>query len=132
MVPWLLCALLGGWGLYLLGRLYCLHRAMEALAGRLTDWLDRDTNTLLTLSLSRDPYVRRLTSQLNGQLRASAPAAAPVPEWRPGAQGGGDQPLSRSPDPSYCHLRLFGAAGRTEQSSVAARYLAQIRIRWKG
>ena len=42
---------------------------------------------------------------------ASAPAAAPVPEWRPGAQGGGDQPLSRSPDPSYCHLRLFGAAG---------------------
>ena len=27
MVPWLLCALLGGWGLYLLGRLYCLHRA---------------------------------------------------------------------------------------------------------
>lgn len=25
MVPWLLCALLGGWGLYLLGRLYCLH-----------------------------------------------------------------------------------------------------------
>ena len=58
MVPWLLCALLGGWGLYLLGRLYCLHRAMEALAGQLTDWLDRDTNTLLTLSLSRDPYVR--------------------------------------------------------------------------
>ena len=55
MVPWLLCALLGGWGLYLLGRLYCLHRAMEALAGQLTDWLDRDTNTLLTLSLSRDP-----------------------------------------------------------------------------
>ena len=54
MVPWLLCALLGGWGLYLLGRLYCLHRAMEALAGQLTDWLDRDTNTLLTLSLSRD------------------------------------------------------------------------------
>ena len=36
MVPWLLCALLGGWGLYLLGRLYCLHRAMEALAGQLT------------------------------------------------------------------------------------------------
>ena len=54
MVPWLLCALLG-MGLYLLGRLYCLHRAMEALAGQLTDWLDRDTNTLLTLSLSRDP-----------------------------------------------------------------------------
>ena len=69
MVPWLLCALQGGWGLYLLGRLYCLHRAMEALAGQLTDWLDRDTNTLLTLSLSRDPYVRRLTAQLNGQLR---------------------------------------------------------------
>ncbi|MFR1516454.1 MAG: hypothetical protein ACLSTT_03950 [Evtepia gabavorous] len=42
MVPWLLCALLGGWGLYLLGRLYCLHRTMEALAGQLTDWLDRD------------------------------------------------------------------------------------------
>ena len=55
MVPWLLCALLGGWGLYLLCRLYCLHRTMEALAGQLTDWLDRDTNTLLTLSLSRDP-----------------------------------------------------------------------------
>ena len=54
MVPWLLCALLGGWGLYLLGRLYCLHRAMEALAGQLTDWLDRDTNTLLTVSTGSD------------------------------------------------------------------------------
>lgn len=76
MVPWLLCALLGGWGLYLLGRLYCLHRAMEALAGQLTDWLDRDTNTLLTLSLSRDPYVRRLTAQLNGQRGVCAGSGA--------------------------------------------------------
>lgn len=76
MVPWLLCALLGGWGLYLLGRLYCLHRAMEALAGQLTDWLDRDTNTLLTLSLSRDPYVRRLTSQLNGNCGVCAGSGA--------------------------------------------------------
>lgn len=90
MVPWLLCALLGGWGLYLLGRLYCLHRTMEALAGQLTDWLDRDTNTLLTLSLSRDPYVRRLAAQLNGQLRRLRRQRRRVPEWRPGAQGGGD------------------------------------------
>lgn len=126
MVPWLLCALLGGWGLYLLGRLYCLHRAMEALAGQLTDWLDRDTNTLLTLSLSRDPYVRRLTSQLNGQLRR-------LRRQRRRYQNG-DRELKeavtnlshdlRTPLTAICgYLELLE---QTEQSSVAARYLAQI------
>ena len=126
MVPWLLCALLGGWGLYLLGRLYCLHRAMEALAGQLTDWLDRDTNTLLTLSLSRDPYVRRLTAQLNGQLRR-------LRQQRRRYQNG-DRELKeavtnlshdlRTPLTAICgYLELLE---QTEQSSAAARYLAQI------
>ena len=122
MVPWLLCALLGGWGLYLLGRLYCLHRAMEALAGQLTDWLDRDTNTLLTLSLSRDPYVRRLTAQLNGQLRR-------LRQQRRRYQNG-DRELKeavtnlshdlRTPLTAICgYLELLE---QTEQSSAAARY----------
>ena len=126
MVPWLLCALLGGWGLYLLGRLYCLHRTMEALAGQLTDWLDRDTNTLLTLSLSRDPYVRRLTAQLNGQLRR-------LRRQRRRYQNG-DRELKeavtnlshdlRTPLTAICgYLELLE---QTEQSSAAARYLAQI------
>lgn len=129
MVPWLLCALLGGWGLYLLGRLYCLHRTMEALIGQLTDWLDRDTNTLLTLSLSRDPYVRRLTAQLNGQLRR-------LRRQRHRYQNG-DRELKeavtnlshdlRTPLTAICgYLELLE---QTEQSPAAARYLAQIQNR---
>ena len=45
-----------------------LQRAFDEIAEELAERLDEDTNTLLSLS-TRDPYARRLASELNRQLR---------------------------------------------------------------
>ena len=69
MLPWLLCIGLGLLALYLGGKVYGLRRTMEDIGDRLETWLDEDSNTLLTLTASRDPYARRLLRRLNDQLR---------------------------------------------------------------
>ena len=68
MLPWLLCALLGGLVLALLGKVRTLTRSMEEICDQMEDRLEGDTNNLLTLS-TRDPHARRLAARLNAQLR---------------------------------------------------------------
>lgn len=66
--------------------------------------LETDTNTLIGIS-GRDRALRRLASDINDQLRLLRAATA-LSAGRPAGQGRGDQSLTRSPHPSYSHLRL--------------------------
>ncbi len=129
MLPWLLCIGLGLLALYLGGKVHGLRRTMEDIGDRLETWLDEDSNTLLTLTASRDPYARRLLRRLNDQLRLLRQQRR---RWQQG-----DRELKeavtnvahdlRTPLTALCgYLELLG---RTEHDPDTARYLAQIQNR---
>ena len=67
-VLWLLCAGLALAVLLLVWKIVLLRRSAEALRQGLRERLETDTNTLLSIP-SRDRAMRRLASDLNGQLR---------------------------------------------------------------
>ncbi len=54
--------------LALLGKVYFLRRSAQEIRSAFQDRLTADTNTLIDIS-SRDPYMRKLASQINVQLR---------------------------------------------------------------
>ncbi|MGN0495743.1 MAG: sensor histidine kinase [Lachnospiraceae bacterium] len=49
-------------------KIYFLHKSTQEILQALKDKLTTDTNTLIDIS-DRDPYMRKLASELNGQLR---------------------------------------------------------------
>lgn len=67
-VLWLFCAGLALAVLLLVWKIVLLRRSAEALRQGLRERLETDTNTLLSIP-SRDRAMRRLASDLNGQLR---------------------------------------------------------------
>ena len=68
MLPWLLCAVLTSFVLILWVRLRLLQRSLDEIGRSLGERLASDTNNPIFLS-SRDPYARKLATELNAQLR---------------------------------------------------------------
>ena len=128
MLPWLLCALLGGLVLALLGKVRTLTRSLEEICDQMGDRLEGDTNNLLTLS-TRDPHARRLAARLNAQIR--------LLRQQRRRYLNGDRELKeavtnlshdlRTPLTALCgYLDLLD---RQKTSPAVARYLDQIRSR---
>lgn len=114
--------------LALMGKVYSLRRSAQEIAEAFRDRLAADTNTLIDIS-SRDPYMRRLASEINVQLRQLRR------EHHRYAQG--DRELKtavtnishdlRTPLTAICgYLDLLE---REEKSEAVERYLAQIQGR---
>lgn len=68
MLPWVLCGILAAAVAALCIKIYMLHRSMEEIRAELAEWLQTDTNTLVSVS-SRDRYIRLLAADLNRQLK---------------------------------------------------------------
>lgn len=68
MILCLLCVPLAAALLFCLLRIYLMRRGIEEISGQFYEKITTDTNTLIHIS-SRDPSVRRLAAELNGQLR---------------------------------------------------------------
>ena len=68
MLPWLLCAALVVIALALCIRLRLLQKALDDIGRQLGERLSSDTNNPIFLS-TRDPHARKLTAELNTQLR---------------------------------------------------------------
>lgn len=67
LLPWILVALLGLLLLILAGKVYTLHKSARQLREGMAQQLERETNTLLSVS-SGDREMRALADALNGQL----------------------------------------------------------------
>ena len=67
LLPWILVALLGVLLLILAGKVYTLHKSARQLREGMAQQLERETNTLLSVS-SGDREMRALADALNGQL----------------------------------------------------------------
>lgn len=67
LLPWILVALLGVLLLILAGKVYTLHKSARQLRKGMAQQLERETNTLLSVS-SGDREMRALADALNGQL----------------------------------------------------------------
>lgn len=67
LLPWILVALLGVLLLILAGKVYTLHKSTRQLREGMAQQLERETNTLLSVS-SGDQEMRALADALNGQL----------------------------------------------------------------
>lgn len=68
LLPWLLCGALAVLAALLLAKLWLLRTDMAQLREQLSDWMDTETNTLLSAS-SGDRQFRALAADLNRQLR---------------------------------------------------------------
>ena len=68
LLPWVLCGVLVAIILILCLKIYMLKASMAEIRAELADWLDTDTNTLISIS-SNDRHIRLLVSELNNQLR---------------------------------------------------------------
>lgn len=67
LLPWILVSLLGTFLLILAGKVYTLHKSARQLREGMAQQLERETNTLLSVS-SGDREMRALADALNGQL----------------------------------------------------------------
>lgn len=67
LLPWILVALLGVLLLIFAGKVYTLHKSARQLREGMAQQLERETNTLLSVS-SGDREMRALADALNGQL----------------------------------------------------------------
>lgn len=68
LLPWVLCGVLSAIVLILCVKIYMLKVSMAEIRAELADWLNADTNTLISIS-SNDRHIRLLVSDLNKQLR---------------------------------------------------------------
>lgn len=68
MFPWILLGVSCTVILWLVVKLFLLHRGMEEIGGQFKELLSTDTNNLICLSYG-DRHVRRLAAQINTQLR---------------------------------------------------------------
>ena len=68
LLPWVLCGVLSAIVLILCLKIYMLKVSMAEIRAELADWLETDTNTLISIS-SNDRHIRLLVSDLNKQLR---------------------------------------------------------------
>lgn len=68
LLPWILCGVLSAIVLILFVKIYMLKASMAEIRAELADWLNTDTNTLISIS-SNDWHIRLLVSDLNNQLR---------------------------------------------------------------
>lgn len=68
LLPWVLCGILVVIILILCLKIYMLKASMMEIRAELADWLDTETNTLISIS-SNDRHIRLLVSELNNQLR---------------------------------------------------------------
>lgn len=68
LLPWILCSVLSAIVLILFLKIYILKANMAEIRAELADWLNTDTNTLISIS-SNDRHIRLLVSDLNNQLR---------------------------------------------------------------
>lgn len=65
---WVLCAVLAAAVCLLLGKIWSLHRTLDALCREVSARLEEDSNVGLSLS-SADRYMRRLATELDRQLK---------------------------------------------------------------
>lgn len=109
-------------------KVYFLHRSTQEIIEAFKDKLDTDTNTLIDIS-TRDPYMRKLASDMNTQLRLLRAERHRYQQ--------GDRELKeavtnishdlRTPLTAICgYLDLLE---REEKSESARRYLSQIENR---
>lgn len=107
-------------------KIYFLHKSTEEIIEAFRDRLAADTNILVDIS-SRDPYMRKLASEINVQLRLLRKERHRYQQ--------GDQELKeavtnishdlRTPLTSICgYLDLLD---RKEKSETVQRYLSQIK-----
>lgn len=68
ILPWVLCGILSAIVIALCIKNYMLKVSMAEIRAELADWLEADTNTLISVS-SNDRHIRSLASDLNSQLR---------------------------------------------------------------
>lgn len=68
LLPWVLCGVLSAIILILCLKIYILKASMAEIRAELADWLNTDTNTIISIS-SNDRHIRLLVSDLNNQLR---------------------------------------------------------------
>lgn len=68
LLPWILCSVLSAIVLILFLKIDILKANMAEIRAELADWLNTDTNTLISIS-SNDRHIRLLVSDLNNQLR---------------------------------------------------------------
>ena len=68
MLPWLLCGVLSAIVIILCVKIHMLKRSMAEIRTELAEYLNEDTNTLISVS-SADKHIRLLASELNKHLR---------------------------------------------------------------
>lgn len=68
MLPWLLCGVLSAIVIILCVKIHMLKRSMAEIRTELAEYLNEDTNTLISVS-SGDKHIRLLASELNKHLR---------------------------------------------------------------
>lgn len=68
MLPWLLCGVLSAIVIILCVKIHMLKKSMAEICTELTEYLNEDTNTLISVS-SGNKHIRLLASELNKHLR---------------------------------------------------------------
>ncbi len=68
ILPWILCALLLIAVIYLIIKIYFMHKSMNEISLEVNRFLNQDTNVLISIS-SKDKYIRRLAENMNVQLK---------------------------------------------------------------
>lgn len=128
MLPWALCCVLAVLAALLLVKLHLLRTGMAELREQLSDWMETETNTLLSVS-SNDRKLRELANHLNRQLRQLRGLRR---RYLDGDRELKDAVTNISHDLRTPLTAIFGYLDlleREEVSENAARYLLAIRDR---
>ena len=128
LLPWVLCGVLAVLAAVLFGKLYLLRTGMDQLREQLSDWMETETNTLLSVS-SNDRHLRKLASDLNRQLRELRKMRR---RYLDGDRELGEAVTNISHDLRTPLTAVFGYLDlleREQRSENAARYLLAVRDR---